>query len=84
VSDDTLIDLLAAENKPADDASNNNLNHFRLLVSPRDLKGLLTRLKRERVTPDREPRPRWGAHGPGTSVYIHDPNGNQIELKTFP
>ena len=27
---------------------------------------------------------RYGAHGNGLSIYIHDPEGNVIELKQMP
>lgn len=30
------------------------------------------------------PVPRWGAQGDGTSVYVRDPDGVVVELRTYP
>jgi catechol 2,3-dioxygenase-like lactoylglutathione lyase family enzyme len=30
------------------------------------------------------PVSRWGARGEGVSVYVRDPDGNQVELRTYP
>ena len=29
------------------------------------------------------PGPRWGARGVGTSVYVSDPDGNTVELRSY-
>ncbi|MCL5967454.1 MAG: VOC family protein [Firmicutes bacterium] len=30
-----------------------------------------------------EPGRRFGARGDGTSVYVHDPDGHQVEIRTY-
>ena len=71
----TIIDLFAA------DRSGENLNHFALVVDAIDL-DLLSQSGSFEVAEG--PGPRWGAQGMGTSVYIRDPDGNTVELRTYP
>ncbi len=33
--------------------------------------------------PHTEPGRRFGARGDGTSVYVHDPDGHQVEIRTY-
>jgi catechol 2,3-dioxygenase-like lactoylglutathione lyase family enzyme len=84
VSQGTLIDLAPQTEDTPKDGSHRNLDHFCLEVAPGSWEGLLEELRRAGVIPTDEPRSRWGAQGRGTSVYIHDPDGNQLELKKYP
>ena len=77
VNADTIIDLFAGE------SSGTNVDHFALRVDaePGDLQALVDSGEFDVV---RGPVEVWGAHGDGTSVYVRDPDGNQVELKTYP
>lgn len=45
---------------------------------------VLARLDAQGVTVEEGPVPRTGARGPITSVYIRDPDGNLIEIASYP
>jgi catechol 2,3-dioxygenase-like lactoylglutathione lyase family enzyme len=74
VNDATVIDLVAAS------STGDNLDHFCLVVEPMDFEALV-------ASGDLEievgPIPRWGARGQGLSVYLRDPDHNQVELRYY-
>lgn len=70
----TIIDLV--DSAP----SGQNLDHLCLVVAPTDLKGLAEGGRLEVVE---GPAPRFGARGIGTSLYVRDPDGNTVELRTY-
>jgi catechol 2,3-dioxygenase-like lactoylglutathione lyase family enzyme len=74
VSEDTIIDLLAVE------PSGNNIDHICLVIDPVDLDELAASGRFEVVD---GPGPRFGARGEGTSLYVHDPDGNTVELRHY-
>jgi catechol 2,3-dioxygenase-like lactoylglutathione lyase family enzyme len=45
---------------------------------------VLTHLNAEQVPVEEGPVPRTGACGPITSIYIRDPDGNLIEIASYP
>ncbi|NUA29056.1 VOC family protein [Cupriavidus basilensis] len=60
-----------------------NLDHFCLRLDPFDADAIGARLRAHGV----EPGPvemRFGAEGKGPSIYVHDPDGNMVELKGPP
>ena len=59
-----------------------NLNHFCLTLEKTDWDKLRERLATRQITTD-GPYPRWGARGHGTSIYFHDPEGNEIEARYY-
>jgi catechol-2,3-dioxygenase len=59
-----------------------NLNHFCLTLEKTDWDKLRERLTTRQITTD-GPYPRWGARGHGTSIYFHDPEGNEIEARYY-
>lgn len=70
----TVIDLLALA------PSGSNVDHFCLVVQPTDLAALAASGRFEVVDgPDR----RWGARGDGLSLYVRDPDGNTVELRSY-
>ncbi len=81
-----LIDLVTLEGPlrrmggagPASEGR--NLDHFCLRVRPFDADAIRAHLARHGVTVEAE-GDRYGADGDGLSLYIRDPEGNQIELK---
>ena len=75
VNEATIIDLLAVESRPADSA----LDHFCLVVEPLDWEDEIRNGLRVLQGPAR----RYGARGDAQSVYVADPDGNEIELRTY-
>lgn len=71
----TIIDLFPG----APDGQ--NLDHLCLVVAPSDLEALAARPDLDVVE---GPVRRWGAQGDGTSVYVRDPDGTVVELRTYP
>jgi catechol 2,3-dioxygenase-like lactoylglutathione lyase family enzyme len=82
VSADTLIDLFPTT-EPPEAATTQNLNHFCLVAEDVDFDALLPLLREHGVTVLQEPVSRWGARGRATSVYILDPDGNQVEIRSY-
>lgn len=74
LTDSCIIDLFAGE------PTGRNLDHFCLVVDAADLD---TIVDDERFDVVSGPVPRWGARGTGTSVYVSDPDGNTVELRTY-
>lgn len=58
-----------------------NLNHFALVVENTDLAELAISGQFEVID---GPGPRFGARGEGTGLYIHDPDRNVVELRSYP
>jgi catechol 2,3-dioxygenase-like lactoylglutathione lyase family enzyme len=85
----SLIDLVPVDGKlgraggaaPGKDAR--NLDHFCLRVDPFDEPSIRRHLETHGVAVG-PVASRYGAQGPGPSVYIADPEGNVVELKGPP
>ncbi|KGK21665.1 lactoylglutathione lyase [Vibrio navarrensis] len=81
-----LIDLVTIEGKlgqqggRAPGKEGRNMEHFCLQITPTDEEQLLKYFASHQVLVD-EFVERYGAQGFGRSVYIHDPEGNTVELK---
>ncbi|UCG74249.1 MAG: VOC family protein [Chromatiales bacterium] len=80
----SLIDLvpvgspLGGSNPPESDQF--NVAHICLRIDPPDWEQLTAYLK-QRGIPAGDIRTRYGADGFGASIYVRDPEGNQVELK---
>src|SRR5262249_23416020 len=76
-----VIDLFprAAEGAPA----SRNLDHFCLVTDEEDLAALKARLERQGVPIVEDVKVRWGAQGTTLSIYVSDPDGNKVELRTY-
>lgn len=61
-----------------------NVDHVCLGIETDDMDAVARRLRESSVEIIEGPVPRYGAHGTGLSIYIHDPEGNVIELKQMP
>ena len=72
----SLLDLIAGER--ADGAP--NMDHLCFRIEPFDRDAIVTHLVRFGISVG-DTVERYGAEGNGPSVYFHDPEGNQIELK---
>src|SRR3954451_1236193 len=74
VSDTTIIDVFQGER------SGTNVDHVALVVEDVDLDSLAAS---GRFEVDMGPAELWGAQGTGRGLYIRDPAGNRVELRTY-
>ena len=85
----TLIDLVTLDGQlgrmggTGPGAEGRNLDHFCLRVTPFDPQAMREWLARHGVACGDVAR-RYGAEGFGPSIYLHDPEGNTVELKGPP
>lgn len=73
----TLIDLLPAER------TGENLNHFAVVVDTDDLQAVVDSGEFDLAGPP-HPSDLFGARGQGLGIYVKDPDGNTVELRTYP
>jgi len=78
----SMIDLVPAAEPRVESGA--NVDHFCLGIETADLDGALRYLRGHSVEVLGEPAMRYGARGMGTSIYVHDPEGNVVELKQMP
>jgi catechol 2,3-dioxygenase-like lactoylglutathione lyase family enzyme len=83
INADTLIDLVPMKDAAARGERVPNLNHFCLVVGDETLEPIVEHLAGHGVAIRTGPARRWGAHGDGASVYFADPDGNEIEVRTY-
>jgi catechol 2,3-dioxygenase-like lactoylglutathione lyase family enzyme len=83
ISDSTLVDVFPGGGEDAGRQEPRNMHHFCLVVQCDDMADLLASLKARGVKALDEVATRWGARGDGSSIYIRDPDGNVIELKSY-
>ena len=81
INENTLIDLVQAGT--TEGTAVRNLNHFCLVSEPIDLSKLAEDLRTSGVVVVQEPVSRWGARGQATSIYIQDPDANEIEIRCY-
>ena len=72
----SMLDLVKGERPP----KGGNMDHLCFRIEPFDRDAIVTRLAPFGISVG-ETVERYGAEGNGPSVYFHDPEGNQIELK---
>ncbi len=83
-----LVDLVPVDSKlgrkggPAPGRDGHNVDHVCLRVEGWDEPAILAHLAAHGI--EGEVVRRYGAEGDGPSIYIHDPEGNMIELKGPP
>src|SRR5579871_755416 len=77
-----MIDLVPSH-APFDEKSE-NVDHVCLGIEAADMEAVARDLRECSVEIIDGPVLRYGAHGNGLSIYIHDPEGNVIELKQMP
>ena len=81
-----MIDLvpvdgpLGQKGGAAPGAQAHNMDHFCVRVQPFDVEAILQHLRAHHARVG-EVRPRFGAQGEGTSIYVYDPEDNLVELK---
>ncbi|GAA4363890.1 VOC family protein [Kangiella marina] len=82
-----LIDLVAVDSKlgrmggEAPSTSGNNLDHFCLQLKPISEQAIKDHLESHGIQAG-EFDERYGAQGFGQSIYIQDPEGNTVELRS--
>ena len=74
INDGTIIDLMRGE------SSGTNMDHLCLVVDRADVDAIVAD---ERFTVVDGPVSRYGARGAGWSVYVHDPDGNTVEFRSY-
>lgn len=74
VDEGCVIDLFALER------SGQNVDHVCLVVDRADVDAAADDPRLDVVG---GPAPRWGARGDGWSVYVRDPDGNVVELRSY-
>jgi len=72
----TLIDVMAA------DRSGTNVDHFCLVIEPTDLDALAASGRFD-VVGDGPADGLFGAQGFARSLYVRDPDGNVVELRSY-
>jgi len=77
----SMIDLMRKDKVPGGSAP--NMDHFAVVIDPFDEAAIRRHLESHGVAPG-EVFTRYGAEGNGPSMYIHDPDGNMVELKGPP
>jgi catechol 2,3-dioxygenase-like lactoylglutathione lyase family enzyme len=76
VNEHTILDLAKRER------SGENLAHFCLVVEG-DIDAVRAELEGKGVAIHSDTRPRSGARGSGSSFYLDDPDGNEIEIRGY-
>lgn len=74
INEHTILDLFAL------DRTGQNIDHICLVVDRADVDAVAADPRFEIVA---GPVERWGARGAGWSVYVTDPDGNQVELRSY-
>jgi catechol 2,3-dioxygenase-like lactoylglutathione lyase family enzyme len=74
VSDTFLVDVMAGER------TGENMNHVALTATDVDLDELAAS---GRFTVEMGPADLFGAQGTGRGLYVKDPDGNLVELRTY-
>ncbi len=77
IDEHTLIDLFESER------TGENLNHFAVVVDADDLQAIAESGEFDLAGPA-EPADLFGARGQGLGIYVKDPDGNTVELRTYP
>lgn len=72
VSESSIIDVLAG------DRTGSNVEHLALVVDDADLAALAAEHGVD------GPRSLFGARGQGRGIYLRDPDGNGVELRSYP
>ena len=76
----TLIDLFPApaDHAEPDDSGGHNMEHFCLVIAPADLDALAAHFPGSKRADGL-----YGAQGIASSLYVRDPDGNTVELRSY-
>jgi catechol 2,3-dioxygenase-like lactoylglutathione lyase family enzyme len=81
VDEHTIIDFLAVGDAAPSAAAGHNVDHLCFVVDDVDLGSIAASGEFDDTS---EPARLFGARGMGTSIYLRDPDGTLIELRTYP
>jgi catechol 2,3-dioxygenase-like lactoylglutathione lyase family enzyme len=83
ISAETLIDVFppAMHDRP-NDGGGHNLHHF-ALVTDASVAELRETLRTLSIEIEQEADQNFGARGFASSVYVRDPDGNRVEIRTY-
>ena len=81
VNEQTIIDLVPMGASPQE--GHRNLGHYCLIVEAERIEDVAAELQARGVAIVREAKLRSGAQGDGLSISVQDPDGNEIELRTY-
>lgn len=81
VDDHTIIDLIGGGGVGPVAEGGDRLDHLCLVVEATDLDAVAASGRFDVVE---GPATRFGARGDGTSLYVRDPDGLTVELRTYP
>ena len=81
--DNARASIRAADADKQPEKRQGNLNHFCMVVDRQDFSGIVDYLAHHGVTVHEGPISRWGARGRATSVYLLDPDGNEVEIRCY-
>lgn len=82
ISETCLIDLMTVDRDKSEEATT-NLAHYCLVAENLDFENLIDNLGKAGVTVLRGPVSRWGARGDAKSLYILDPDDNEVEIRSY-
>lgn len=77
ITPSTILDLVVGERREGD---TDNVDHVAFVVSGVDLDELAAS---GRFAVESGPHDLWGARGEGRGLYLLDPDGNRLELRTY-
>jgi catechol 2,3-dioxygenase-like lactoylglutathione lyase family enzyme len=84
IADASILDLVPlAPGESHADAARQRVDHVCIAIQPCDLDELATALAGAGVDVRGEPVSNFGARGLGDALYIADPDGLMVELKTY-
>lgn len=86
VSDTFIIDMFPPamwQDQTSDSCAKNNINHFCFAVAIDQWQTIYESLQQQGVEIIRGPGVYWGAQGNATSIYIKDPDGNEVEIRKY-
>ena len=85
INDLTLIDLfpLSMHGIARTNKTNDDLNHFCLVIEKKDIQNFLKHLKSHNVFIESESSNNYGARGVANSVYFRDPENRLIEVRYY-
>jgi glyoxylase I family protein len=77
---DSIIDLVERQPSRSKTDCYKNMQHYCLRIEPFEAEKLTHYLREQGLNPSSVAE-RYGAQGYGLSLYIDDPDGNEVELK---
>jgi catechol 2,3-dioxygenase-like lactoylglutathione lyase family enzyme len=81
INETTIIDLMARKATDGE-VTVPNLNHF-CMFTDGPLEPCVEELEKHGIAIETGPISRWGARGNALSVYLRDPDNNQIEIRSY-